>query len=115
MTDTKLRIAIIGGGLAGASLANALSQHNNLSIQLFESAPKFSERGAAVGLSSHGQTALKLAVSDYRGVIEKAGAVEMGATRVVMVSHYPRINAPSKDSPQSPGLWRIPRNRGNGH
>lgn len=90
MTASKLRIAIVGGGVAGASLANALAQCDNLSLQLFESAPKFSERGAAVGLSAFAQRALKLAVADYNGLITQSGAVEMGASRVHMVSLHPK-------------------------
>ena len=47
----KLRIAISGGGLAGATLANALVKHPHLDVHVYESALEFSERGASVGLA----------------------------------------------------------------
>ena len=47
----RLRIAIIGGGIPGATLVNALFDQPHLDIHIFESAPEISERGAAVGLT----------------------------------------------------------------
>ena len=53
----SIRIAISGGGLAGACLTQALvlqsanSSQQNLDVHLFESAPAFKEAGAAVGLT----------------------------------------------------------------
>jgi len=83
-----LKIAIIGGGVAGAVLANALLKHDHLQIDVFESAPEFSERGAAVGIAANGQTALAEIGGAVADVIERAGGVTMSSSRLVMV-HTP--------------------------
>ncbi|KAI0517084.1 hypothetical protein F5B22DRAFT_646074 [Xylaria bambusicola] len=57
------RVAIVGGGLAGATLATALVQLSNMDVRIFESAPEFSERGAAVGLGINAQMALNEIIS----------------------------------------------------
>ncbi|KAH7067506.1 salicylate hydroxylase [Paraphoma chrysanthemicola] len=81
-----LEIAIIGGGLAGSTLATALLQHAHLHISIFESAPEFSERGAAVGIATNGQTALREMGKVLGGVIERAGGVVMGSSRICLAS-----------------------------
>lgn len=58
MSSKKIWNAIIGGGLAGASVANALFQHPHLDVHVYESASEFWERGTAMGLSSNFQLAL---------------------------------------------------------
>lgn len=51
--ERPIIIAIIGAGIAGITLAIALSQHNpSLRITVFESRAVFSEIGAGVGKSS---------------------------------------------------------------
>ncbi|KAI1394173.1 salicylate hydroxylase [Hypoxylon trugodes] len=85
-TPSPIRVAIIGGGLAGATLANALIKHSHLEIHLFESAPEFSERGAAVGLSINSQNGLGQIVSSADELLNKAGAVPMSSTRLVIGS-----------------------------
>ena len=89
MTDDtpihKFRIAITGGGLAGATLANALLDQPHLDIHIYESAPEFSERGAAVGLAVNAQRALAEIIPSANELLDKAGAVPMNSTRVVVV------------------------------
>lgn len=87
MSDTPLRVAIIGGGLAGVTLANALVQTPHLDVQVYESAPEFSERGAAIGLSGNALAALKHVVPSADEALRKAGAVTMNSSRLVIVSH----------------------------
>ncbi|KAI9643962.1 hypothetical protein NHQ30_007313 [Ciborinia camelliae] len=80
----KVRIAIIGGGLAGATLIRALLNQAHLSVHIYESAPAFSERGAAVGLAINAQNALsEIGIAD---VAEKAGAVRMNSSRTIVAS-----------------------------
>ena len=81
----KLRIAITGGGLAGATLANALLDQPHLDIHIYESAPEFSERGAAVGLAVNAQRALAEIIPSATELLDRAGAVPMNSTRVVIV------------------------------
>ncbi|HCR98343.1 MAG: salicylate 1-monooxygenase [Halomonas sp.] len=52
----RLSIGIIGGGIGGVAFAVALSRDSQLDVQLFESAPQFSEIGAGV---SFGPNAVK--------------------------------------------------------
>jgi salicylate hydroxylase len=49
-SSPPLSIAIIGAGIAGITLAIALSEHNpSLSLTIYESRPEFSEISAGVG------------------------------------------------------------------
>lgn len=85
----RLRIAVIGGGLAGATLANALIQIPHLEIQVFESAPTFSERGAAVGLGSNAQQALEQILPGRKDdLLKRAGAVPLNSARSVVVCPF---------------------------
>ncbi|KAI1746491.1 salicylate hydroxylase [Xylaria castorea] len=84
MASHTIRIAIIGGGLAGASLANALIRIPQLDIHVFESAPEFSERGAAIGLSCNAQKALQQFIPSAMELLGAAGAVPMRSSRVMM-------------------------------
>ncbi|RYP35056.1 hypothetical protein DL767_003961 [Monosporascus sp. MG133] len=85
--NPPLRIAIIGGGLAGATLANALVHIPHIDIQIYESAPSFSERGAAVGLGTNAQQALEHVLPGRKDdLLKRAGAVPMNCTRSVVGS-----------------------------
>ena len=88
----KLRIAITGGGLAGATLANALLDLPHLDIHIYESAPKFSERGAAVGLAVNAQRALAEIIPSANELLDRAGAVPMNSTRILIVCVTPGIS-----------------------
>ncbi|KAF2683682.1 FAD/NAD(P)-binding domain-containing protein [Lentithecium fluviatile CBS 122367] len=76
-SEGKLRIVMIDGGLAGATLMNALLKHSHLSPEMFKSAPEFSERGAAVGIAQNGQAALDELGPEIAGSLDRAGAVVM--------------------------------------
>jgi salicylate hydroxylase len=86
MTNTKIRLAIIGGGLAGATLANALIDIPHLIVHVFEAAPEFSERGAAVGLPTNALLALEKTVRSSTKVLEDAGGISIASTRMMIVS-----------------------------
>ncbi|KAI0115127.1 salicylate hydroxylase [Daldinia grandis] len=86
-STSKIRIAIIGGGLAGATLANALIQIPHLDIHLYESALSFSERGAAVGLDTNAQQALeRILPSGCQELLKRAGAVPLNSVRSIIGS-----------------------------
>lgn len=59
MSQRPIRIAISGGGLAGATLAHALLKHAHLDVHIFESAEAFKEAGA-VGIARNALSALDL-------------------------------------------------------
>lgn len=90
-TSSAIKIAIIGGGLAGASIANALLRHAHLDVHVYESAPEFSERGAAVGLAGDSQRAMKQAVGESAAVamLDNAGAVVQASSRLCIVRLEP--------------------------
>lgn len=97
MTETSsIKVAVIGGGLAGATIANALLRHAHLDVHVYESAPEFSERGAAVGLASDAQRALAqvIGAAEANALLEKAGAVAQASTRLCIVRHNltPELN-----------------------
>ncbi|KAF2451243.1 FAD/NAD(P)-binding domain-containing protein [Karstenula rhodostoma CBS 690.94] len=77
-------IAIIGGGLAGATLANALLKHPHLTTHIFESAPEFSARGAAVGIDMNAQAALAEIGGAAADAVERAGGVLVTSSRLLM-------------------------------
>ncbi|KAF2792070.1 hypothetical protein K505DRAFT_418692 [Melanomma pulvis-pyrius CBS 109.77] len=81
-----IKIAISGGGLAGATLANALLKYPHLDMNIFESAPEFSERSAAVGIAANAQAALAEIGGVVADVIERAGGVTMTSSRLCMAS-----------------------------
>ncbi|KAI1379309.1 FAD/NAD(P)-binding domain-containing protein [Hypoxylon crocopeplum] len=105
MAPLTIKIAIIGGGLAGATLANALLQVPHVHVEIYESAPEFSERGAAVVLTSTAQKSLQRAIPSAMEVLNKAGAVSMNSTRLVIGSG-PEAGAVIVDMGQTgnPGL-----------
>ncbi|CZR69301.1 related to salicylate 1-monooxygenase [Phialocephala subalpina] len=60
-----ISIAIIGAGIAGITLAIALSRHNpSLQLTIYESRPGFSEIGAGVGFGPNATQAMRLISPD---------------------------------------------------
>ena len=58
MSARALRIAIVGGGIGGLTLALALRQRG-LAAEVFEQAPELTEIGAAVALSANATRELR--------------------------------------------------------
>ncbi|KAK3389693.1 salicylate hydroxylase [Podospora didyma] len=84
--NVLIRIAVIGGGVAGATVANALFQLGNMDVFMYESASEFSERGAAVGLAGQAQLALQQAIPLAQELLRKAGAVPMNSSHLLLGS-----------------------------
>ncbi|KAI0185281.1 salicylate hydroxylase [Xylaria flabelliformis] len=86
--STQLHIAIIGGGLAGTTLANALNQISHIQVQVYEAAASFTERGAAVALSTNALQALEqiFPPGGKDALLKKAGAVPLNSVRSVVGS-----------------------------
>ena len=57
--ETRLRVAIVGGGIAGLALALGLHRHG-ISAQIFEAAPEITEIGVGITLLPHGMRELEL-------------------------------------------------------
>ena len=79
--EPRLRIAISGGGLAGAITCHALSLHAHLDVHIFESAPAFKEAGAAIGIARNAQKALNLIGPSAVDRLKSAGAVPLAGVR----------------------------------
>lgn len=79
-----IRVAISGGGLAGATLFRALLQHEHLDVHIFESAEVFKEAGAAIGVTRNALEALELIGSSTAQCLERAGAVPQKGARFML-------------------------------
>lgn len=75
ISQPKIRVAISGGGLAGATLLHALLKHTHLDVHIFESASAFREAGMAIGIARNAFNALDLIGPSARQCIERAGSV----------------------------------------
>lgn len=59
MTSKPLEIAVIGGGIAGLTLAIALHARD-VAVTVYEQAPKFGEIGAGVSFTPNALQAMKI-------------------------------------------------------
>ncbi|KAI0206946.1 salicylate hydroxylase [Astrocystis sublimbata] len=87
-SPSHLRIAIIGGGLAGTTLANALKDIPQIQIEVFEAGATFSERGAAVALGTNALQALDqiFPPGGKDDLLQRAGAVPLASSRSLVGS-----------------------------
>lgn len=83
-SQTPIRIAISGGGLAGATLFHALLNHAHLDVHIFESASAFKEAGAAVGIARNALSALELIGPSATASLRRAGAVAQKGVRFML-------------------------------
>lgn len=72
-SSSPLRVAISGGGLAGASLLCGLLKYPQIDVHIFESAPAFKEKGQAINVLKNGSNSLKQL--DLFDCLSRAGAV----------------------------------------
>lgn len=77
----KIRVAISGGGVAGASVLHALLKYPHIDAHIFESAPKFKEAGVAFGITRNASKALELMGPSVPKCLERAGGVQMQGVR----------------------------------
>ncbi|KAI0386428.1 hypothetical protein F5Y04DRAFT_244050 [Hypomontagnella monticulosa] len=84
MASKPIRVAISGGGLAGASLLRALIEFPHLDVHIFESAPAFKEAGLAIGVTRNAQAALDLMGPWGPELLKRAGAVPMRGVRFMI-------------------------------
>ncbi|KAI9686696.1 MAG: hypothetical protein M1822_002755 [Bathelium mastoideum] len=80
----SVRIAITGGGLAGASLLYALLPYPHLDVHIFESAAAFKEAGMAIGMARNALDALDLIGPSAAQCLKRAGAVPMVGVRFML-------------------------------
>lgn len=80
----RIRIAIAGGGIAGATLLYALRQDTHLDVHIFEAAPKFREGGASVGIHHNAYRALELISPEAVACLDAAGAFKLDGFTAAM-------------------------------
>lgn len=63
--SNKLRITVVGAGIAGLAAAIGLSKHEGIDIQIYERASQLHEVGASIALGPNGMRKLeKLGVTE---------------------------------------------------
>lgn len=82
--SSPIRIAISGGGLAGAALIQSLLPYPHLDVHIFESATAFKEAGMAIGVARNALSALELIGPAAAQCLERAGAVPMRGVRFML-------------------------------
>lgn len=82
--NPPIRVAIIGGGLAGASLIHALIKYSHLDVHIFEAAKEFKEAGMAIGIARNAQAALDLIGPSAAQCLDRAKAVPMKGVRFIL-------------------------------
>lgn len=76
MSKSPLRVAVIGGGIAGTALALGLSKSSHVNVKLFETAPAFGEIGAGVSFGVNAVEAIqRLGIGElYKSVADSSPA-----------------------------------------
>jgi 2-polyprenyl-6-methoxyphenol hydroxylase-like FAD-dependent oxidoreductase len=85
MSNTRLRIGILGGGLGGCALTRALVQHPNLEVDVYEADDEFRERGAAVALNTTAIESLMSFDATIPEMLKQAEAVTLEGAKMAIV------------------------------
>lgn len=74
--DKKIRVAVVGGGIAGLALMTRLVQNPNLDVHLYEAASQFSEIGAGISFGANAVKAIQLLglADEYESIADKVSA-----------------------------------------
>ncbi|KAF4316107.1 hypothetical protein BBO99_00008943 [Phytophthora kernoviae] len=73
-------IAIVGGGIAGATLAVGLVR-NNIPVTLYESAKAFGEIGAGIALTTNAVRAMELLAPDVKRGFDRVGTFNLSTAK----------------------------------
>lgn len=73
---TKLKVAILGGGLAGVMLLRGLLQYDHFDVHIYESRPKFREEGAGISMAYSAVSALRSIHPSLVEALDRAGGVK---------------------------------------
>ncbi|KAL7621675.1 hypothetical protein AAE478_009002 [Parahypoxylon ruwenzoriense] len=74
-SPSTIRVAIIGGGLAGAALLRGLLRYQHVAVDMYESRPAFREEGPGLSFTRNTQAILRAIDPDLELCLERAGAV----------------------------------------
>ncbi|KAI0476285.1 hypothetical protein GGR56DRAFT_693637 [Xylariaceae sp. FL0804] len=70
-----IRVAILGGGLAGAALLRGLLKYPHIAADMYEARPAFREEGQAIAVTPVAEQMLEALSPSLRGCLDRAGAV----------------------------------------
>ena len=91
----KIKIGIIGAGIAGSVLAVALSKYAHIEFVLYEEASEFPAQNTGVGLTKNAQDALKMALGPGAAdLIESSTYVNLNNVTVKIVRRTPFLTSP---------------------
>ncbi|KAI2615334.1 FAD/NAD(P)-binding domain-containing protein [Hypoxylon sp. NC1633] len=90
-SPSTVRVAIIGGGLAGAALLRGLLRYPHIAVDMYESRPAFREEGPGLAINTRTQSILAAIDPDLERCLDRAGAVlTTSETRVACGPHAGR-------------------------
>lgn len=75
-SPSRIRVAIIGGGLAGAALLRGLLRYPHISVHMYESRPAFREEGPGLAFTTSTQSMLAAIDPELERCLDRAGAVQ---------------------------------------
>lgn len=84
-SSSTIRVAILGGGLAGIAMLRGFLKYPHIAANVYETRPAFREDGSAVELSAHAQTSLYALDPSLEQCLACAGAIPT-TTEVRMAS-----------------------------
>ena len=86
--EHPLRVAIVGGGIGGLSLAIGLLKYPHVDVQVYEAAHSFREIGAGVGIGPNAQQALEIIGPDAKAAFDKHATGNMWPEYAEIFSSY---------------------------
>lgn len=80
-----MHVAIIGGGLAGCTMARVLLDHPSIEFDVFEAGPAVKEQGSAIGMAKNAQRAMDLMGIDFAALAQSIGGVQTKTSPLFIV------------------------------
>ncbi|KAI1372481.1 FAD/NAD(P)-binding domain-containing protein [Hypoxylon crocopeplum] len=74
-SPSTIRVAIIGGGLAGAAVLRGLLRYPHIAVDMYESRPAFREEGPGLTFTTSTQAILAAIDPDLEQCLDRAGAL----------------------------------------
>lgn len=101
-----IRIAIVGGSIAGCTLANGLLCCKDVTFDIFDAKSSFSERGAGVAIAPNARKALRAMGTDAEAALKDAGGMKMKSTYCLIVCEIQRYVISGANMSNITGLGR---------
>ena len=89
-----IRVAVVGGGIGGLTLALGLLKYDHLDVQVYEAAHTFGEIGAGVAIGLNAQKALKLIGPHACDAFEKHATPNQWQSHINNFTRYLVVSEP---------------------